>query len=280
MGYLIDAGKIDEYEIFLRNEERSRATIQKYIHDIRHFYRFMQGECCITKEQVMAYKASLGEHYKVSSANSMIAAINGFFAWAGAGGLKVKSYKTQKRIFSDKSRELNRREYERLLNTAKEQGKVRLQMIMQTIGATGIRISELSCITVEAVRCGEAVVYGKGKQRVVFITPKLRRYLLDYCRSANIRRGIIFVTKNGNAIDRSNVWAEMKALCRDAGVQETKVFPHNLRHLFARICYKMKKDIVYLADILGHSNIETTRIYTISSGGEHKRMLASLGLVI
>lgn len=280
MDYYLPAGKIDEYTHFLRQEERSQVTIKKYIHDIRHFYRYQGNDDMINKEKVMEYKYYLSERYKSSSANSMIAALNGYFTWAGASELRVKSFKTQKRIFTDKSRELSRQEYEKLLNTAREQGKDRLRMIMQTIGATGIRISELSCITVEAVRRGEAVVKGKSKLRVILITAKLRRYLINYCHDNNINKGPVFVTRNGSAVDRSNIWSEMKQLCQAAGISEAKVFPHNLRHLFARICYKMKKDIVYLADILGHSNIETTRIYTISSGGEHKKMLASLGLVV
>lgn len=271
---------IQGYSSFLQQEERSKATVEKYIRDVRNFYRFLQMDFVVTKERVIAYKAYLNRNYKTNSANSMLASINGFLVWKGGGNMRVKSFKKQKQIFSDRSRELSQNEYERLIKEARKQGKYRLEMIIQTIGGTGIRIGELSSITLEAVRCGQATVMSKGKQRVIFITPKLRKYLIDYCRKQNIRHGAVFVTRNGKPVDRSNVWTEMKRICQEAGIEETKVFPHNIRHLFARICYKKKKDIVYLADILGHSNIETTRIYTISSGSEHKKMLASLGLVI
>ncbi len=271
---------IEQFAGYLKQEERSKATIEKYIRDIRQFYLFLNEQYEVSKEHMIAYKTFLGENYKTSSANSMLAAVNHFLFWMGLGEYRVKSLKVQKQIFSDQGRELNREEYEKLVTAARKKGNTRLEMIMQTICGTGIRIGELPFITVEAVKKGEAVVFGKGKRRVVFITPKLRKYLLNYCRSQEIYRGSVFVTKGGKNVDRSNIWSEMKRICRAAGVESGKVFPHNFRHLFARICYQMKKDIVYLADILGHSNIETTRIYTISSGSEHKKMLASLGLVI
>ncbi len=278
--YELEIKQLHDYEIYLKNEERSKATIQKYIRDIKQFYQFLKGDLTVTKEKVMEFKAYLGENYKTNSANSMLASVNGFLMWGGLGGLRVKCFKTQRQIFSDRSRELTLKEYEGLVKAAREMGKERLEMVLQTIGGTGIRISELSTITVEAVRQGQVSVTGKGKQRIVFLTPKLRKYLLKYCKQHKIHQGVVFITKGGKPVDRSNIWKEMKKICREARVDPTKVFPHNLRHLFARTCYKKKKDIVYLADILGHSNIETTRIYTISSGSEHKKMLSSLGLVI
>ncbi len=268
------------FRLYLTEEEKSTATITKYMHDIEVFSRFLGKDQLITKEKVLAYKHYLGDHYKVTSANSMLAALNKFLDWMGLGDCRVRSFKYQRQLFCEKSRELSKEEYGRLLKTARSMGNTRLEMMLQTICGTGIRVGELPYITVEAVKRGEAVVLGKGKRRVIFITAQLRRYLLDYCRRGHIKTGSVFVTRGGQAMNRSNIWTEMKRLGRAAGVESFKVFPHNLRHLFARICYQKKKDIAYLADILGHSNIETTRVYTISSGSEHKKMLASLGLVI
>ncbi len=280
MEQCFEHSQIGAFADYLRKEECSKATITKYVHDLTVFYVFTGGEQVITKEQVIAYKEYLSGHFKISSANSMLTALNKFLGWSGRSECQVRSFKTQKQIFSDQSRELDRKEYKRLISTARGQGKFRLEMIMQTICGTGIRIGELPYITVEAVVRGEARVLGKGKHRVVFITSKLKTYLLKYCRKNQIKSGSVFVTSSGRPVDRSNIWSDMKRVCEAAGVDPQKVFPHNLRHLFARVCYQMKKDIVYLADILGHSSINTTRIYTISSGREHKKMLASLGLLL
>ncbi len=280
MNYELENDPVKGFADYLRNEERSSSTISKYVHDIKVFYTYLDGEPVITKEKVIGYKEYLGSRYQVSSANSMLAAVNKFLAWSGFNHCQVKSFKAQKQIFSDRSRELDQSDYKRLVATARKQGRNRLEMIMQTICGTGIRVGELSYITVEAVMKGEARVSGKGKRRIVFITSQLRTYLLKYCRKNQIKSGAVFVTRSGKQVDRSNIWTEMKRLCEEAGVDPQKVFPHNLRHLFARVCYRKKKDIVYLADILGHSSIDTTRIYTISSGQEHKKMLASLGLLV
>ncbi len=276
----MDILDIKAYSSFLKSEERSQRTIDKYVRDIEKFYQFMQEDNCITKEKVVEFKSMLSDNYQTSSVNSILAAVNGFLVWKGLGQMRVKSLKTQKRLFCDQRYELSRTDYERLVKAARKRSNQRLEMIMQTIIGTGIRISELSFITVEAVQRGEAVVKGKGKHRVILISSKLRKYLLRYCRMKQIENGPVFITRSGNVVDRSNVWREMKHICQEARVEKPKVFPHNFRHLFARTCYQKKKDIVYLADMLGHSNIETTRIYTISSGLEHKRMLDSLGLVI
>lgn len=280
MDMRLELEDIRQYTFFLQQEERSLATIEKYIRDIRKFYNFSEHEELLTKKIVIEFKDYLSEKYKTSSANSILASVNGFLVWKGYGNLRVKSLKTQKQMFCHQQRELNIGEYKHLVEAAQKSGRYRLAMIMQTIGATGIRISELSSITAEAVKQGEVIVKSKGKQRVVFLTPRLRKYLLRYCRRKKINSGPVFITRSGRNVDRSNIWREMKQLCKEAGVKETKVFPHNLRHLFARTCYQKNKDIVYLADLLGHSNIETTRIYTITSGCEHKKMLSGLGLVI
>lgn len=270
----------DEYLNYLSREEKSNLTVEKYTRDLQCFFRFLGAGTEISKERVIEFKSYLGEHYKTSSANSMLAAVNGFLSWMGMENCRVKSFKCQRKIFCDKEKELNRLEYERLVQAARTKGDKKIEMIMQTICGTGIRISELSFITVEAALQGQAVVAAKGKSRIIFITSKLRKYLLKYCREEGIKTGMIFVRKNGMAVGRTTVWKAMKAICSAAGVDSRKVFPHNLRHLFARTCYSKKKDIVYLADILGHSNIETTRIYTISSGKEHEQLIGSLKLII
>ncbi|MGL5437017.1 MAG: tyrosine-type recombinase/integrase [Lachnospiraceae bacterium] len=264
----------------LMEEEKSNATIAKYVHDIEVFNNFLGNNQPITKERVMAYKDYLGNHYKITSANSMLAALNRFLGWMGLGDCRVKSFKYQRQMFSDQNRELNKQEYERLIEAARTTGNIRLEMIMQTICSTGIRISELPYITVNSLYKGRAEVYSKGKHRIVFIVPQLRKYLLYYCNRQGIKKGTVFVSRSGRPVNRIRIWSEMKNLAVTAKVAAEKIFPHNLRHLFARLCYQKKKDIVYLADILGHCSVETTRIYTMSSGKEHEMMLSSLGLVI
>ncbi len=264
---------------YLQQDERSKSTIDKYMHDIKVFYGFLGNDTLIEKERVIAYKEYLSSRYKISSANSMLAALNKFLGWMGLENCRVKSFKNQRQLFCDQNRELSRNEYERLVEAARGRRNSQLEMIMQTICGTGIRVGELPFITVEAVRQGRAEVLGKGKRRVILIVPKLRKHLLYYCRRKRISKGPVFVTSGGRPVSRIQVWSNMKALAEAAGVAAEKIFPHNLRHLFARLCYKKKKDIVYLADLLGHSSIETTRIYTITSGREHEAMLNSLGLV-
>lgn len=280
MEQICDEALLNNFICYLQKEERSQATIEKYVRDVRKFYGFAGNIEEIEKDKVIAYKKYLEENYKISSANSMIAALNCFLSWLGLENCRVKSFKRQKETFCCKERELTKEEYVRLVRAARTTGKERLELILQTICGTGIRISELVFVTVEAVQRGQADVRCKGKQRTIFLTSKLRKYLLLYCKRKQIHSGPIFITRNAEAVKRTNVWSEMKALCEKAGVCREKVFPHNLRHLFARMCYKQKRDIVYLADILGHSNIETTRIYTVSSGEEHRRMLEGLRLII
>lgn len=280
MSQCLDIRALEQFQRFLYEEERGERTIEKYMRDIRKFYDFLGEDRQVTKEKVISYKEYLRENYKISSANSMLASLNGMLDFLGWEGCKVRSFRNQKQMFCCKEKELSKEDYHRLVEEAVAEGNERLALILQTICGTGIRISELECITAEAVRIGSSTVIGKGKSRVIFIPKKLKSYLQKYCKKNNIRSGPVFRTRSGRTMDRSNVWSEMKKLSKRAGVEPEKVFPHNLRHLFARTCYRLKKDIVYLADILGHSSIETTRIYTVSSGQEHVEMLSKLGLVV
>lgn len=259
--------------------ERSAATIQKYIRDVKAFMAYAQNSA-ITKETVIAYKKYLQENYAVRSVNSMLASINSFFSFFGWDDLKVKSLKLQQQVYCPAEKELTKAEYTRLCKAAQRRHNERLNLILQTICGTGIRVSELQFITVEAAKCGEAVVRCKGKTRAVFIVRELRQKLLRYAAEQNIRSGMIFVTRTGKPISRTNIWREMKALCIEADVNPQKVFPHNLRHLFARVFYGIEKDIAKLADILGHSSINTTRIYIISTGMEHRRRMENMHLIL
>lgn len=270
---------IDDYRNNLILQEKRVATIEKYIRDIRAFSVYTQDKT-ITKEIVIAYKSHLQENYAVRSVNSMLASINSLFAFLNWFDLRVKSLKLQQKVFCSEEKELTKAEYKRLCDVAKQKKNQRLNLIIQTICATGIRVSELQYITIEAVKCGEAVVNCKSKTRSVFIIKKLKQKLLRYAAEQGIKSGMIFVTKSGKPINRTNIWREMKSLCKDANVNSQKVFPHNLRHLFARTFYSIEKDIAKLADILGHSSIDTTRIYIISTGTEHRRRMENMHLII
>lgn len=278
-GRFITAKMIGEFKEYLISEERSPITIEKYIHDVRVFSDFT-GNSEITKETVIAYKKHLQENYAVRSVNSMLASINSLFAFLGWHNLRVKSLKLQQQVFCPEEKELTRAEYTRLCTAAKRKHNERLNLILQTICGTGIRVSELKYITVEAVRRGEAVVNCKAKTRSVFIVKELKQKLLRYSSEQGIKSGMIFVTRTGKQISRTNIWREMKALCKEANVNPQKVFPHNLRHLFARVFYGIEKDIAKLADILGHSSINTTRIYIISTGTEHRKKMENMHLIM
>lgn len=271
--------KLRQFEDYLVCEERSNATIEKYLHDIRTFYEFV-GDREVVKSIVLDYKKVLITTHAVTSANSMIAAVNVFFRFCGWYDLCVKQYKIQKSAFCPEEKELTKAEYIRLVQASRKKGNERLNLIIQTICGTGIRVSELQYITVEAVKKGEAFVNCKGKNRRIFIVEELRKKLLRYIKERRIQSGAIFITKNGKNISRHNIWRDMKALCKDAGVSSTKVFPHNLRHLFARTFYGIEKDIAKLADILGHTSINTTRIYIITTATEHKRKMENMRLII
>ena len=278
-GRILTAKILVRFKKYLLLEERSAATVEKYLRDVRAFIAFANG-AEITKELVIGYKKHLQENYAVRSVNSMLASINSLFAFLGWLVLRVKSIKLQQQIYCPEEKELTKAEYVRLCKVAERKHNERLSLILQTICGTGIRVSELQFITVEAVRCGEAMVSCKAKTRSVFIVKELQRKLLRYAAEQTIKTGMIFVTKTGKPVSRTNIWREMKALCEEANVNPRKVFPHNLRHLFARVFYSIEKDIAKLADILGHSNIDTTRIYIISSGTEHRRRMENMHLIL
>lgn len=268
------------YEKHLQLEEKSTATIQKYIRDVNAFRSFIGGED-ISKESVIRFKQYLLQSgYASRSVNSMLASLNSLFSFLGWHGCKVKMVRLQNQIYCPEEKELSRAEYARLCAAAKEARNNRLSMILQTICSTGIRVSELTFITVEAVKRGEAAVSCKAKTRRVFLVSELRKKLLRFAAEQKITTGLIFVTRTGKPVSRTNIWREMKALCTRAAVDPRKVFPHNLRHLFARVFYSMEKDLAKLADILGHSSIDTTRIYIVSTGLEHRRKLEQMRLLV
>lgn len=269
---------IQSYLHYLQEQDRSCQTVKKYAHDLLAFASFLSGQH-LTKDAIISWKEHLIANYATSSVNTMLAAVNGFLSFMGWLDLKVKPIKIQRQIFCSADKELNRAEYFRLVEAAKKKGNERLSLILQTICATGIRVSELKWITVEAVQSGQAQVVCKGKWRTVFLPEKLCKVLKKYLKRQKRLTGAIFITKTGKPIDRSNIWRDMKALCKSAAVEASKVFPHNLRHLFARTYYSLEKDLSRLADILGHSNITTTRIYTIESGVVHARQLSRMNLV-
>ena len=278
-GRILTEDFISGFKEYLILEERSRATVEKYIRDVKVFSAFVSG-VEITKEVVIEYKKHLQEAYAVRSVNSMLASINSLFVFLGWQELKVKSIKLQQQIYCPEERELTKAEYTRLCAAAKHKRNERLNLILQTICGTGIRVSELQFITVEAARRGEASVSCKAKTRSVFIVKELQKKLLRYAAEQNIKSGMIFVTRKGKPLSRTNIWREMKNLCIEAEVNPKKVFPHNLRHLFARVFYGIEKDIAKLADILGHSSIDTTRIYIISTGTEHRKRMENMRLIV
>ena len=266
--------RLSAFEYYLKTEEKSCATARKYMRDVRTFLAFL-GAGELTKEQTLAYKEKLTAEYAPASVNSMLAALNCFLSFIGRADCRVRQLKIQRQLFAREDKELTKAEYARLLKAA--QG-TRISLVIQTICGTGIRVSELSYITAEAVRLGKAVVNCKNKTRVIFIPVPVQKLLKAYMKKSGITAGTVFVTKGGKPLDRSNIWKEMKALCRKAGVSDKKVFPHNLRHLFARTFYKVEKDIVRLADLLGHASINTTRIYTMDCGNSHLRSMEKVCL--
>lgn len=271
--------KVQEYLSYLEQEEKSLSTRRQYQRDILDLLCYASG-AALTKDIVIQYKEKLRENYKPSSVNVKIAAINSFFAFIGQEQLKVKQLRIQRRPYCPKEKELTKAEYWRLVEAAKQKKNERLSLLLQTLCGTGIRISELKFITVKAVQTGEAVIQMKGKTREILIAGRLQKALKAYIGQNGLLSGPVFITKGGRPLDRSNIWKMMKALCRSAQVDPHKVFPHNLRHLFARTFYSLDKDLAKLADLLGHSSINTTRIYIISSGQEHRKRLDALGLVL
>ena len=266
---------IKSFKDYLINEEKSTATISKYLHDIGEFQMWI-GEQELCKTAVLAYKSYLCERYAPASVNAALSSLNSFFNFMEWYDLRVKNLKIQKQIFASTDKELTKAEYDRLLQAAKQKKNERLYLLMQTICSTGIRVSEVRYVTVEAVSRGIAEINCKGKRRQVFLPKQLCQILKQYIKEQKIKSGAVFVTKNGNPLDRSNIWSDMKKLCKAANVSKKKVFPHNLRHLFARTYYSLQKDIVRLADILGHSSVNTTRIYTMETGEIHRRQIQKL----
>ncbi len=274
------AANVEEYFEYLVREEKSQATRAQYLRDVRLFLSWLTDDEEVVKELVIRYKEKLQRDYEPATVNTKLAALNSFFSFLDRLDLKVKQVKIQRQTYCSQSKELTFEEYERLVAAAKEQGNEKLSLIIQTICATGIRVSELSFITVEAVDMGEANIQMKGKNRTILLPGKLKKTLRNYIKKQGIKTGAIFVTRNGRSVNRSNIWKMMKALCESAGVDPKKVFPHNLRHLFARKFYSIDHDIAKLADILGHSSINTTRIYIITTSREHQKRLDEMKLVL
>ena len=271
--------EIRQFSDALAEEERSAGTIEKYVRDVRRFAVWLDGEE-VSRERTAAWRDGLLERgYAPVTINSMVAAVNQFFTFLGWEDCKVKALKIQRKLFRDDRRELTREEYERLLDAAHGLGRERLALLLETICATGIRVSEVKYITVEAAHAGWAEISLKGKLRTILLPGKLCRKLKKYARQQKNASGEIFLTRSGKSLSRRQIWAEMKRLCKAAGVAPSKVFPHNLRHLFARTFYRVCRDVVKLADVLGHSSIETTRIYLISTGSEHANILRKMHLV-
>lgn len=271
--------ELQAFASYLKKEERAPATIEKYLRDTAEFSSWL-GNRELTKENALQWRDHLLQQGRApATINSMLSAVNSLFRSLGREDCKIKFLRVQRRVFREQSRELTRAEYQKLLETAAAYGMERLGLLMETICATGIRVSEVQYITVEAARRGRAEISLKGKIRTILLPSKLCRKLLKYARKHKTASGGIFLTRNGSPLSRRQIWREMKALCAKAGVESSKVFPHNLRHLFATAFYKASRDIVKLADVLGHSSIDTTRIYLMTTGAEHARQLEKLGLV-
>lgn len=276
---ILTAAHLAGYAGALRAEERAPATIEKYLHDVRAFAAWLAGRPASRELAAQWKEELLGSGLAPSTVNAKLSALNSLFRFLGWENCQVKFLKLQRRAFRDTARELTREEYGRLLEAANRLGRSRLALLLETICAAGLRVSEVRCITAEAARAGRAEIRLKGKIRTVLLPGKLCRKLLKYAQKQKIASGEIFLTKSGKGISRRQIWHEMKALCGAAGVEPSKVFPHNLRHLFAASFYRATRDIVKLADVLGHSSINTTRIYLLSTGAEHVRQLDRLGLV-
>ena len=272
-------GHLSDFADYLRAEERSAGTIEKYMRDVRKFFCWLADKS-LEKAQVSAWRAQLlSDGYAPETVNSMIVALNRFLDFIGCSDCRVRTLRIQRKLFRRQERELTRAEYERMVQTAERKGQQRLALLLEAIAATGIRVSEVKYLTVETARAGRAEIALKGKIRVILLPNKLCRKLLKYAKKQKTVSGEIFLTRNGKSLSRRQIWSEMKHLCKFAGVEASKVFPHNLRHLFATVFYQACKDIAKLADVLGHSSIETTRIYLVTSGTEHARQLAHLRLI-
>lgn len=277
--FTITQEQISCYDVYLKSEDRCVGTREKYLRDVKNFACFLD-DGPLNKESVIAWRDTLvNKQYAPVTINSMIAAVNSFLRFVQRDDCRVRFLKIQRKLFREKSRELTRAEYEHLVDTAYSMGKERLALLMETICASGIRVSEVKYITVDAAKKSKTEIRLKGKVRCILLTKKLCHKLLKYAKKQKIVAGEIFLTSNGKSLSRGQIWAEMKKVCKMAGIEETKVFPHNLRHLFATVFYKVCKDVVKLADVLGHSSIDTTRLYLITTSSEHERQLEKLCLV-
>ena len=271
---------LSAFRNYLIRSEKSRATVDKYVRDVRRFLTYLGRDTALTKERVLQYKAHLEQHFRLESANSMLAALHSFLGFIGREDCRVKTFQIQRRMFLPEDKELSRTEYQKLVTAARDAGWEQLALIMETIGCTGMRVSELSFVTVEALNGGKVMVNKKGKCREICLIPELRKKLLRFCKEQGLTSGSVFVSRNGKPLHRSQIWKEMKKAGWRAGIRRAKVFPHNLRHMFARTYYKKHRNVCYLADILGHSSVDTTRIYTATTGIVHRRMMQSLHLLI
>lgn len=278
--HIITTEAMAAFRRYLMAAERRPATIAKYLREVQAFIQTLPPGGPVTKETVLAWKRTLVQAHAPSTVNGKLAALNTFFSFLGWGECRVRALRRQRELFRDPGRELHKGDYLRLLAAARQARNWRLYYLMETLASTGVRISELQYVTVQTLRTGRVWVEGKGKGRLVLLTPKLCRVLAKYCRQRGITAGPVFVTRTGRPLDRSNIWKELQALCRKAGVEGKRVFPHNFRHLFARAFYALEKDIAKLADLLGHASVETTRIYIMESGAEHKRQVERLGLIL
>lgn len=277
--YTLTSEKVTEFGKYLKASERSSGTVEKYLRDVNHFMTWLDGKN-VTREQTAGWKEYLTEKgYSPITINSMLASIHAFYKFAGWENCRVCFLRVQRQMFREQKKELTKNEYMKLVETARTQKKERLAMLIETICATGIRVSEVKYLTVESLKQGQAVISLKGKIRTILLPDKLIRKLKQYVKKKKIRAGEIFITRNGNSMSRKQIWAEMKDLCDKAGIEKTKVFPHNLRHLFARVFYQSSRDIARLADVLGHSSIETTRIYLLTTGTEYRCWLDNLKLI-
>ncbi len=274
----ITKNKINQFKQYLLNMEKSKKTQEKYLRDVCKFSEWLVNKE-LEKKDVIKYKQELLNNYALSSVNSILSSLNSFFNFCGWYDLKIKFVKVQKQIYIDEDKELTKEDYLNLINTAKILKKEQLQLVLLSIASTGIRVSELKYITVETIEKGRADILNKGKYRSIFLPNKLCIVLKKYVKKQKIKSGSIFITKRGKPLDRSNIWTSMKKLCEYAGIKKTKVYPHNLRHLFAKTYYSQQKDVVRLADILGHSSINTTRIYTVENGEIHRQQIQELGLI-
>ena len=271
--------QLSDFARQLQEDERSPATIENYLRHIQAFAARAGGQA-VTKDLATQWKEHLISQYRPGTVNTMLVSLNRFFAFLGWYDCQVKTLRIQRRLFREESKELTREEYQRLIAAAQSTGRVRLMLLMETICSTGIRVSEVKYITVEALKLGKAEISLKGKIRTILLPNKLCRKLLKYAKKQRTASGEVFLTRNGTSFSRKQIWAEMKSVCEKARVAASKVFPHNLRHLFARTFYKVCRDVARLADVLGHSSIETTRIYLISTGVEHATTLNRLRLIL